>query len=201
MGGIILKKVVGPILATASYLPASIQALNISVIDSTRYSNLRVSIPAILFLATPHGGSDSAAMFASLGDIVNLSLTGTSLFTGRVRSDLSKSLKKGSRELQSISRDFRHHTKDIQIYSFIEQSLTKGLKTRVGLHLLYGLSDLHAWQVVDDVSGSMNVDTEVVIPMANCDHWSICRFEKKDSDSYRKVLRVLQDVAIEDTNS
>jgi hypothetical protein len=141
MGGIILKKVVGPILVTIPYLPASIQALNISVVDSARYSNLRDSIPAILFLATPHGGSDSAAMFASLGDIVNLSLKGTSLFTGGVRSDLLKSLKKGSKELQSISRDFRHHTKDIHIYSFIEQSLMKGLKTRVSLHLHYGIND------------------------------------------------------------
>jgi hypothetical protein len=47
----------------------------------------------------------------------------------------------------------------------------------------------------------MNVDTEVVIPMGDCDHRSICCFETKDSDGYKKVLSVLQDVAKEVTNS
>lgn len=46
----------------------------------------------------------------------------------------------------------------------------------------------------------MDVETEVPIPMAGCDHRTICRFEGPQSSSYRLILTQLLEVATEATN-
>lgn len=101
------------------------------MVDHDRYSEIRNSTQAILFLATPHRGSDHANMLATFRRILDLSLKGTSRLTGRFRSDLVKGLERGGRELATIATDFRHHTSALKIYSFLEQNTIIGLNTKV----------------------------------------------------------------------
>ncbi len=107
--------------------------MNIAHIDQNRYANIRDSVPAILFLAVPHRGSDSAALFSMLAAMMNVSLkgTGVSLIAGGARPDLIRSLQKDSPGLKTIARNFRHRTADIKFYSFLEQERTVPLNSRV----------------------------------------------------------------------
>lgn len=109
------------------------QALNIADIDRIRYANIRDSVPAILFLAVPHRGSDLASFPSVLTGIANIALkgTGVSRLTGEFRSDLVQSLERGSPRLSSIARNFRHRTADIKFYSFFEKEMTFPLKRLV----------------------------------------------------------------------
>lgn len=54
--------------------------------------------------------------------------------------------------------------------------------------------------MVDDVSGRMNVECEVVIHMAGEDHRSIARYEAVTSPSYEKVLGKLKEAVYATTN-
>jgi len=168
MGGIVVKK-----------------AFNISVVDQERYGAIRSAVPAIVFFATPHRGSDYADFFTKVARVSNVPLTSTAGLTGKARYNLIKSLKKDSATLSDISIDFRHHTKEIKIFSFLEQNSTPPLKEKV----------------VDDMSGRLDVDTETAIPMLGCDHRTICRFSGKEDTNYKKVLNILQEIATEATTS
>jgi hypothetical protein len=90
-----------------------------------------MSVIAILFLGTPHRGSEETGFPLVLTSIANVALAGPSRFVGLMRSDLIKSLKKDSKILKDISTNFRNQTRDIKIASFIEQSRTPPSKNRV----------------------------------------------------------------------
>jgi len=167
MGGIVVKK-----------------AFNISVVDEDRYEIIRKAVPAIVFLATPHRGSDFADFFKGIAGLMNAPIIGTA-YTGKIRNDLIKSLSKHSTTLSAISQDFRRHTKDLKIFSFLETMSTPPLKVKV----------------VDEMSGRLDVDTETSFPMPGCDHRTICRFSGNDDVNYKKVLRILKEIAIEATKS
>lgn len=51
------------------------------------------------------------------------------------------------------------------------------------------------------MSGRLDVDTETAIPMPGCDHRTICRFSGNEDVNYKKVLRILKEIAAESTNS
>jgi len=164
MGGLVVKK-----------------ALITALIDNEIYDNIRTSVIAILFLGTPHRGSEETGFPLVLTSIANVALAGTSRFVGSMRSDLIKSLEKDSKILKDISTNFRGQTRDIKIASFIEQNRTPPAKNRI----------------VDDISGIMDIAGERIIPMPDCDHKSICRFSEETSSSYKSVWGVLQDWADE----
>ncbi|XMA11951.1 hypothetical protein WAI453_004742 [Rhynchosporium graminicola] len=158
MGGIVVKK-----------------ALNICHIEP-RYTRILSAVESILFLATPHGGAKPAEFAATVSRLGNLPIA--SRFIGRSRTDLLKSLSRNSKPLHTISKEFRHHTTGIQIFSFIEGALTLPLK------------DL----LVDKSSGSMGVATENIIHMSGCDHRRICRFKSENSQAYKMVSNKLREV-------
>ncbi|KAL2061254.1 hypothetical protein VTL71DRAFT_7527, partial [Oculimacula yallundae] len=158
MGGIVVKK-----------------ALNTCQIES-RYKHILDAVSSILFLATPHGGAKPAELLAILSKLATLPIA--SLWVGRTRSDLIKSLKRNSKQLHTISKEFRHHTQNMQIFSFIEEKTTPPLR------------DL----LVDEISGSMNVSTEDIVRMPGCDHRKICCFENEKSQGYKKVSSKLREV-------
>ena len=108
------------------------QALNLALVDSEWHENIRTSTFAILFLATPHRGSDSAAILSLLAKIANVGLKGTNRVTGHIRSGLIKTLEKDSAELKEIAGDFRSNLREIKVASFIEQELTRVANKKVG---------------------------------------------------------------------
>jgi hypothetical protein len=129
----------------------------------------------IIFLSTPHGGSDVANVASILTAIFGLPLVGRLM---PVRNDSLKALERGSRDLVDIARNFRHWTDILKMYSFIEKKKISGMSERI----------------VDDDSGSLNVKMETPLGMDGCDHRTICRYQSDKTTAYRRVLGALQDL-------
>ena len=150
---------------------------------------------AILFLATPHRGSDATQLPALLGSIVNLA---SSRFTLRVRTDLIEAIKKDSTTLKGISTDFRNQIGQIKIASFVEQLIQFPAKSRVGAYPNRQIIQTDkAVKIVDEISGVMDMAGERIIPMEGCDHSSICSFSSNTSNSYKSVQAILKSWADE----
>lgn len=77
-----------------------IKALIIARLDAEDYGHITESISAILFLATPHQGSNQTQLPMVVGSIVNIALTGTSRIIGSIRADLIEA-RKGLRKLET----------------------------------------------------------------------------------------------------
>jgi hypothetical protein len=138
--------------------------------------------------------------------------TGVSLVTGGVRSDLVKSLKRGSPRIMKIVNDFKKFTGTIKIYSFTEQDAIRGKNSLVGVPFLFSpkiwgkalfrmFANQFALKTVSPESAIMGHAGEVPIEMPGCNHKTICRFESENSMPYQRVLGILQEVAEEITNS
>jgi hypothetical protein len=107
------------------------QALISAKTNADLYPGIEDAVTAILFLATPHRGSNAAVYGNILGLIANALLA--TRFTGKMRTDLLQSLKSKAYDLQVINEDFRSQTSRIKITSFIEQDTMKGMKERVNI--------------------------------------------------------------------
>lgn len=101
------------------------------MIDGSRYDDVRNSIIGILFLGTPHRGSNATSLPQIVAGIANVTLTGTSRFTGKTRSDLIAVLEKESGVLTTLSTEFRNQAGKLKIASFVEQNTTPPTNSRV----------------------------------------------------------------------
>jgi hypothetical protein len=111
-----------------------LQALAIAEKNPGRYGNIRAATSAILFMATPHRGSKSAAILARFASLSNGSLAGLGIsrLKGGIRSDLVEGLAWDSRVVKKIAKEFLPLTDgSIRFYSFIEDLITAPLKSRV----------------------------------------------------------------------
>lgn len=113
MGGLVVKK-----------------ALLVAHVDEVHYKNILDSTTAVLFLGTPHGGSDFAALAKPLIDIAHIVLP---KIWGTVRKDLVASLERNGSELLELSGQFRSivDKENIQVFSFVEQDRHPLLSSRV----------------------------------------------------------------------
>jgi hypothetical protein len=108
-------------------------------------------VAAVLFLGTPHQGSSYARYANIMAETANFLAIGTqtSRFTGKIRTDLLKSLKTHEAELLRIAEDFRAHTIDIQIRSFVKGTNMKGLDHRVSIASFCHISVLGvSWELI-----------------------------------------------------
>jgi hypothetical protein len=85
----------------------------------------------IIFLSTPHRGSNSAKGPKVLADVLNNILSLGSGSFGSFRSDLLEALSKDSSELKTLAIDFRKRAVDIKIVSFYETDATPPLRDKV----------------------------------------------------------------------
>ncbi|KAH0558568.1 hypothetical protein GP486_004775 [Trichoglossum hirsutum] len=111
MGGIVVKK-----------------ALIIAALEPQHFINIRESTTAILFLGTPHRGSSTTELPKVLANIARI---GTCWLTGLMKTELLRSLAKGSKELEEISIAFRNQAASMRIVSFVEQKATPPFSERV----------------------------------------------------------------------
>lgn len=95
-----------------------LQALAVARLDAKDYPFIQESVKGIIFLSTPHRGSDSVKWPLLLANILNASSLGSA------RKDLLKSLERNSEELLSISKNFRNQVEGVRIISFYEQNTT-----------------------------------------------------------------------------
>jgi hypothetical protein len=108
-------------------------AITIAQNESDLYPGIGKAVTGILFLGTPHQGSPAASYASILARTANSLVTTSQLFrfAGQWRDDLFKTLRTHEPELLRIAEDFRVHTKNMKIMSFVEGKKTRGLGTRV----------------------------------------------------------------------
>jgi triacylglycerol esterase/lipase EstA (alpha/beta hydrolase family) len=88
------------------------QAIVTANIDK-EYTVLKTCCYSLIFMATPHRGSDKASMGKLLVNIAKISLT-------RPKTQLLKQLEADSESLQDLSDDFRHLHSSFRMASFFE---------------------------------------------------------------------------------
>lgn len=160
-GGIIVKR--------ALILSAGIRGHHISHLRS-----IFVSTYGILFLGTPHMGSDVAKWRSWLDTIYSAHCLIPSV---EDESYLINTLKTGSESLQSIERDFVQLATKFHIYYFNE-----GKPTDLGGTLLYIVDELSASPVLFDVERTT----------IQQDHAHMCKFENQASPGFDLVTEGIQ---------
>lgn len=124
-------------------------------------------IEAMVFLATPHGGSDLAA---TLNNILRTSAAHSP------RVYLSN-LKRSSEMLALLNDSFRHYAQDLILYSFYESQQTN-------LHIRSEL-------IVPRDSAVMGYPGERSAVL-NADHRHVCKFESPSDPNYITVRDTFQ---------
>ena len=79
--------------------------------NDKEYSNLVSQVRAVLFLSTPHRGSNLAD---TLDRILSVTLT------GHTRKAYIKELARNSSTIENLNEDFRHQSSALDIFSFYE---------------------------------------------------------------------------------
>ena len=80
-------------------------------LNDNSYDNIIPQVRAVVFLSTPHRGSELAN---TLDKILSISLT------SHTRKAYIQELARTSATIEDLNEDFRHHAKNLQIYSFYE---------------------------------------------------------------------------------
>ncbi|EXA32954.1 hypothetical protein FOVG_15926 [Fusarium oxysporum f. sp. pisi HDV247] len=155
LGGIVVKK-------------ALIMAHNGSAV----YGPILKATTGIVFLGTPHRGSDLASWGFLLSNLVSITSIGKN-----IRKELLRSLSKDSDTLAEISRQFLQRAKSLKIMSFIEQQVESPLTTLV----------------VPEYSAIMGLPNETVLPM-NAHHRGLTRFSRKTDQNYILVEAAIREV-------
>jgi len=125
----------------------------------------------MVFLATPHRGSDSAA---TLDLILRYTI---SLSTREYVRDLGRN----TGAVQTINEDFRHVAGDIQLFSFYET-----VKTSTS----FGLGNV---MIVEKDSAVLGYPNEKSQPV-DANHREICKFDRRTDSSYLSIRNVLASI-------
>jgi hypothetical protein len=129
-------------------------------------------IKAVLFLATPHRGTD-------LAETLNRLLLSTS-FVGHSPREYITQLARRSPTIDELNDSFRHHAAKLRIFSFYET-----LATATG-----PMSVL----VVDKASAVMGYPSETPMPLS-ANHHDVCKFTSPQDPNYISVVGALRSVA------
>ncbi|OAX80690.1 hypothetical protein ACJ72_04973 [Emergomyces africanus] len=134
------------------------------------YKDLVAQVKAVLFLSTPHRGSN-------LAEVLNRILS-VSIFNHSPKQYLSE-LKENSVFIEDVNEEFRKHAPRMQVFSFYET-----LETSVG-------SKNFRVMVVQKSSSTLGYPHEVTEPL-NADHHTVCKFANRLDPSYRSVRAVIK---------
>ena len=132
------------------------------------YRNVIRMVKAVLFLATPHRGTD-------LAETLNKVLA-NSIFGHSSKGYVSE-LAQGSPTIDELNEAFRHVASKLQIFSFYER-----LKTSVGPISV---------MIVDKNSSVMGYPGETQQPLI-ADHHNVCKFTGVDDPNYASVIGALR---------
>lgn len=171
MGGLVFKK---------TYLEGSLDHHYKTIIDAIR---------AVIFLATPHRGSDLAGF---LNKVLN-SLSSPKQYVAEL-------VKQGP-FLNALNEQFRHVAPKLQVFSFYET-----LQTSIGFSstvcpspsfgfvlqsriLSYTVTALQ--MILDQESAKLGYPGEVSRSL-NADHHGVCKFESTQDSNYKVILSALK---------
>ncbi|KAB5570698.1 NACHT and WD domain protein [Coniochaeta sp. 2T2.1] len=136
-------------------------------LQDSMYSEVSSSIKegAIIFLGTPHRGSDSAS---TLHRVLSATV-GSKAFVQELMAN--------STTLMTINEDFRHHAITLRLWSFYE---TKPTSTGPGRSSI----------IVDRNSAVLGYENEGSCHM-DADHHTICKFATTDDSGYKDIKGLL----------
>ena len=129
------------------------------------YQDIVRSISAMVFLATPHRGSNLAEV---LGRLLTVFFQPSREFI----SDLNK----GSHTLEELNEQFRHVAPKLSIWSFYETLATSVGPTNI--------------MVLDKDSSILGYTKEISRPL-NADHHGVCKYSSQQDSNYISVRNAL----------
>ncbi|KAI0602218.1 WD40-repeat-containing domain protein [Biscogniauxia sp. FL1348] len=128
-------------------------------------------VKAVLFLATPHRGTD-------LAEVLNKILT-SSVF-GHTPKEYVSELARRSPTIDELNETFRHYASKLQIFSFYET-----LSTNIGPM---------SFMVLEKESSVLGYPNETPQPLI-ADHHNVCKFSSTDDPNYASVTGALRSLA------
>ncbi|KAI1358904.1 WD40 repeat-like protein [Xylaria arbuscula] len=131
------------------------------------YANIIKAISSIIFLSTPHRGTNLAE---TLNRILRVSFVSNPM-------QFIAELSAGSQTLQKLNEQFRHIAPRLQVISFYETRPTSMVKTSV--------------MVLEKDSSVLGYPGEVSKPLDG-DHHDVCKFDSPDDPRYIAVRNVLR---------
>ncbi|KAJ0123281.1 hypothetical protein J7T55_011746 [Diaporthe amygdali] len=134
------------------------------------YQGIIKNIRAVLFLATPHRGSDLAE---TLNRILSSSIFGHS------SKDYLTELTRNSVTIDELNESFRHHASKMRIFSFYET-----LVTSVGPRNM---------MILDKSSSLLGYPNETAQPL-NANHHDVCKFTDVEDPNYISVRGAMRSV-------
>ncbi|OQE46137.1 hypothetical protein PENCOP_c001G06589 [Penicillium coprophilum] len=138
--------------------------------NDNQYSDIVSAISAILFLATPHRGSNLAEI---LDKILTVSVSLFNLSPKLYVSELSA----GSQTVTALNEQFRHIAPNLDILSFYET-----LQTSIGPKKM---------MVVEKDSATLGYPKEISKALA-ADHHTVCKFDSTQDSNYISVRNALK---------
>lgn len=140
---------------------------------------------AFIFLGTPHRGSESAS---TLHRVLSATIGSKSFI---------QELMTNSTTLTAINEDFRHHAKDLKLWSFHETMPTStgpgissvGNPARSCMLEVLSIADCDQI-VVERSSATLGYDNEGSTHIHG-DHHTICKFAAKDDPGYQTIRKLL----------
>ncbi|KAL5045518.1 hypothetical protein BDW71DRAFT_208333 [Aspergillus fruticulosus] len=136
--------------------------------NDDQYSDIVSAISAILFLATPHRGSN-------LAEILNRILT-VSVFNHSPKLYISE-LSTGSQTVAALNEQFRHIAPNLDILSFYET-----LQTQIGPKKM---------MIVEKDSATLGYPKEISKALV-ADHHTVCKFDSTQDSNYISVRNALK---------
>ncbi|KAK7542387.1 WD40 repeat-containing protein [Phyllosticta citribraziliensis] len=150
MGGLVVKK---------AYLLGQ---------NDVEYKEIVKSISGVVFLSTPHRGTDLAKI---LNRILSISLRSPKGFV--------QDLVKTSTTIEDVNEQFRHIAPKLLIYSFYETLATAIGPTKI--------------KILEKESSVLGYPSEISIPL-DADHHDVCKFSSPRDKNYTTVLNTLKDI-------
>ncbi|KAF7192824.1 Protein SERAC1 [Pseudocercospora fuligena] len=135
--------------------------------NSTLFKRLR----GVVFLGTPHHGSELADPSAVLGNIVSVSYEGT------LRTKQLKNMRRNAHRLVELNRDFQESVGTLEVVSFYEAVPTAPLNTII----------IDRSAALLQTRGARQVETSV-------NHIQLCQMAGRDPGHYEKVVKALHDL-------
>ncbi|EXJ76155.1 uncharacterized protein A1O5_00663 [Cladophialophora psammophila CBS 110553] len=130
-----------------------------------RFQSISDATLGLIFLGTPHRGSEKASYGNVLANVGKFLTHGPS-------SRLLTALHANSDVLLRLNTDFRFQLPDYQVYSFYEQRPMKGLSSLI----------------VEKHSAFLEINNEELIPV-DADHSAMCKFETQSDDIFETVYK------------
>ncbi|KAK5062754.1 hypothetical protein LTR84_004829 [Exophiala bonariae] len=153
------------------------------------FADVLRSVRSIVFMGTPHRGSQIAAALGPLAKFTNfwLDISLTSIFTGSMRTDLINTLSRDSVKLDEINDSFRQRAKMMKIISCYERVKAPGSSSLV----------------VEKHSAVLGLPDERKIPI-QADHMAMCRFSARNDPNYevvsQEIVRAVKRIMLDTTH-